>query len=355
MLLLNGFTNLKDVVNERVVGDLIPTVTTAVDQSIAEHNRVTEAMMGLFVHRTTKGKFRYKSPVAAKLQPLDEHGRARKIKAAGYYDLGLPLRDAGAALGDTRIALVKKTVKEVNDEIAMLLDADKRWLRDQILAALFANAEYTFADAEIGDVVVKPLANNDSQIYLVRAGAEGGETANHFRAVTAMNDANQPFHTIYRDLTKRPENAGDGKIISMISGNLEANVMGLTNFIEATDPDIQLGVNTSKLTGSLNVPVPGEVIGKVDRNWIVRWDSLPDNYVISVTTSGDRPVAMREHAETELQGFNRVAQRNDDPYYESQFTRHAGFGAYNRVGAIVTKVDGDGTYDVPTDLAQPMI
>jgi hypothetical protein len=354
MELLNGFTNLKDVVNERVVGDLIPTVTTAIDQAIAEHNKVTEDMIRLFVHRTTQYKVRYKSPAAAKLQPLDEHGRARKIKAAGYYDVGFPLREAGAALGDTRIALAKKTVQQANDQIAMLLDADKRWLRDQILAGLFDNAGYTFSDAEHGDVAVKGLANGDSTTYLVRAGAENGATANNYRFITAMNDAGQSFRTIFHDLTKQPENAGGGKVISMISGNLEASVMNLANFIEVNDPDITLGLSNDKLTGALGVSVPGEVIGKVDRNWIVRWDSLPDDYVISTITSGDRPLAMREHPEAELQGFNRVADRNDDPYYESQFVRYAGVGGWNRVGAIITKVDPT-AYGVPTGYAQPMV
>lgn len=353
MQLLNGFTNLKDVVNERVIGDLIPVVTKSIDQAIAEHNKVTEDMMRLFVTNTSDYKVRYKSPAAAKLQPLDEHGRARKVKAAGYYDLGFPIRDAGIALGDTRIALVKKTVKQVHDQIAMLLDADKRWLRDQILAVLFDNAGYTFADPEHGDVAVKGLANNDSTIYLVRAGAENGETAQHYRNVTAMDDANQSFHTIFRDLTKRPENAGNGQVISFIPGNIETNVMGLANFVEATDPDITLGSGSSKLTGTLGASVPGQVIGKVDRNWIVTWDSLPDNYIISVITSGDRAVALRQHPEAELQGFNRVATRNDDPYYESQYVRHAGFGAWNRVGAIVTEVAG--AYAVPTGFGQPMI
>lgn len=353
--LLNGFSNLKDVVNERVTGDLIPTVTTAIDQSIAEHNKVTEDMMRLFVTDTTEFKIRYKSPfAAAKLQPLDEHGRARKIKSAGYYDLGFPLRDAGVAIGDTRIALAKKTVGEVNTQIQTILEADKRWLRDMILAALFDNAGYTFLDPEHGDLAVKGLANGDSVEYLVRAGNEAGETANHFRTITAMNDGNQNFNTIQRDLHKRPENAGGGKVISFIPGNLEASVMGLANFIEVTDPDIQLGANTEKLTGSLGASVPGEVLGKVDRNWIVRWDSLPDNYVISTITSGDRPLAMRQHPEAELQGFNRVASRDDDPYYESQYVRYAGFGAWNRVGAIVTQVTG-GSYAVPSGFAQPMV
>lgn len=309
--------------------------------------------MNLFVDKTTKHKIRYKSPVAAKLQPLDEFGRARKIKQAGYYDLGFPIRDAGGALGETRITLVKMTVKEVNDRIAMMLDADKRWLRDQILAALFDNVGYTFSDDEFGDLDIKGLANGDAVKYLIRAGAEDGETANHYRTITAMDDANQNFAQIFTDLTKRPENRG-GEVITMIPTNLEADVMALADFIEKDDDDIAVSNTKDRLVGSLGADVPGEVIGKVNRNWIVRWDALPDSTMVSVSTGGDRPLVMREHPEPELQGFQRVSERDDDPYYEAQYIRLAGFSAFNRVGAIVTQVTG-GAYTVPTGFEQPMV
>lgn len=351
--LLNGFMNLKDVVNNRVIGDLIPVVTDAVDQTIREHNKVTADMRSLFVQETTQYKLRYKQMGAAKLAPLDEHGRAPKVKAAGHYDLGLPIRDAGLATGDTRIAIAKMTVQDVNDRLAMLLQADQRWQRDMILGALFDNTGYTFSDPEHGDLAVKGLANSDGTLYLIRAGAEAGAEFNSYRFTATLNDAGSPFAAIYRDLTKQPENFGGGKVISFIPTNLEDEVMALTSFIEETDPDITLGANSDRLTGGFDVSVPGEVIGKVDRNWIVRWDALPDNYIISTITSGARPVAMRQHPEPELQGFNRVANRDDDPYYESQYVRYAGFGAWNRVGAIVTKVDS--SYTVPTGFEQPMV
>jgi hypothetical protein len=348
--LLPGFSNLKDVVNNRVIGDLIPEVTEAYDRTLEEHNTVTNQMLDLFCTPTTLHKVKYKSPVAARLMGLDEHGRARKAKGAGSYDLGFPIYQAGLAIGDTRIAMIKNTVKDVNDKLAMLLDADKRWLRDMIFAALLDNAGYTFGDDEYGDIAVKAIANGDSQEYLIRAGSEAGETGvNHFRAQAAtLADASNPFPTIYRDLTKRPENVG-GNVITFIPTNLEDEATGLATFMEESDPDITLGVNTDRLTGTLNASVPGEVLGKADRNWIVRWDALPDNYTISISTGGDRPLAMRQHAEAELQGFNRVRAKDDSPYFESEFQRHAGFGAWNRVSAIITRF-GNASYAVPTGL-----
>jgi hypothetical protein len=43
--------------------------------------------------------------------------------------------------------------------------------------------------------------------------------------------------------------------------------------------------------------------GYADKNWIVEWRSLPDNYIISVTTNGEKPVAMREEPEAGVAGL----------------------------------------------------
>jgi len=344
--LLYGFTGLKDVVNERVTGDLIVPVTEAIDRTIEVHNKVTEDMLRLFTQPTTQYKVRYKSPFAAKLQPLDEYGRARKVRQAGYYDVAFPIKSAGTALGETRLALAKMTIGQVNERIALILDADKRWLRDEILSALFGNTEYTFMDEEHGDLTIKPIANGDDTRYLLRMGAEQGETADHFLSIPSMDDANNNFSAIHQLLTKRPENAGDGKVITFIPTNLRDDVENLAAFKEASDPDITEGIGKDRLTGTLNASVPGEVLGKVSRNWIVEWGAMPSDYMISVITSGDRALAMRQHPEAELQGFYRSADRVDSPFFESQYERHAGFGGWNRVNVVVTKVGG--AYSVPS-------
>jgi len=62
---------------------------------------------------------------------------------------------------------------------------------------------------------------------------------------------------------------------------------------------------------------------------------------------------MREEPEAELQGFQQVARRDDHPFYESQWLRIAGFGGYNRVGAVVRRI-GNGSYAVPTNYGCPM-
>ena len=353
MAILYGFTNLKDVFSQRVDDVGVAVVNDAIDATIAEHNRQLAALVGLFATPTTEYKMRYRTPVAARLQPLDENGRARPIKLAGYYDVAFPLQEAGTAWGQTYKASKKMTVQEANDILNTLLTADKRWMRDHILAALFTNASWTFADDQHGDLTVKGLANSDTDTYLVQTGADAGATDTHYLAqANAIDNSNDPFPTIYDELTEHPENTGE--VVVLIPSNVKTAVQALSGFYPNTDPNLNAGMASTTLRGSLGTPLPGTLLGYHEaRVWIAEWKSLPSGYMIATMTGGPRSLLMREEMEASLRGFNRVADRNDHPFYESQYLRIAGFGANNRVGALVQRI-GNGSYAIPTNYTSPM-
>jgi len=348
-----GFMNLTEVFGRRVTEVGVNVVTAAVEQSVAEHNRQIDALTGLFVEKTTNFKTRFRTATAARLQPLDEQGRALPIVTAGQYDVAFPLQMAGAALGNTFYAREKMTVGEVNELTGTILTADMRWMRDHILAALFNRAGWTYTDPEHGALSVVGLASGDTTTYHIINGADTAATDDHYLyQAAAIADGNNPFPTMYSELTEHPENSGE--VIALVpSANLAA-VQALTTFNPLRDTNIQPGSGTDVLVGSLGAQVPGRVIGYLDSKvWIVEWRSLPDNYLIAVCTGGPRPLAMRQEPESSLQGFVSVAERNDHPYYERQYQRIAGFGGWNRVGALIQRV-GTGSWAVPTGYDVPM-
>jgi hypothetical protein len=350
---LYGFVNLKDVFSQRVDDVGVAVVNDAIDATIAEHNRQMAALLSLFVEPTTEYKVRYRTPAAASLQPLDENGRARPIKMAGYYDIAFPLQDAGTAWGQTYKASKKMTVEESNNVLNTLLTADKRWMRDHILAALFASTTWTFSDEQHGSLSIKGLANADTDTYLIQAGTDAGATDTHYLAqANAISNADDPFAAIYSELTEHPENSGD--VVVLVPTGLKASIQGLSAFYPQADPNINPGIATTTVRGSLGTALPGTLLGyHEERVWIAEWKSLPANYMVAVTTGGPRPLAMREEPEQSLRGFNRVAERNDHPFYESQYLRIAGFGAQNRVGALAYRI-GNGAWAIPTNYTSPM-
>lgn len=349
-LLGYGFRDLRDQADSQITEQLIPVINTAITDTVAFHNEEMDRVLSLFVKKTTEHALRYRTPTDAKLQPLDEHGRARKIRVGAQYDVGFPLQAAGLAEGATDTTRKLETVQDVSDITITMTMADKNWMLDHVLATLFADADWTYVDERFGSLVVKPLANGDAITYLGRNGSSA--TADHNTGqAAAIADLTNPFPGIYSRLT-RPMGSS-GRVFSFVASNLVASIQGLGSFFDEPDPNIRPGANTEELTGTFPVGIPGEVVGYTNRVWIIDWPRLPDNYIISVIETGERPVALREYEVASLRGFRRAGERNDYPYFETQFKRDAGFGIWNRTGADVMEI-GDATYDVPTDYAVPM-
>ena len=351
--LLYGFTKLADLAAERVTTVGLDVVRKAIDASVAEHNRQISALTSLFVTPTTKYSIRYRTPTAARLQGMDESGRPRPIRWSGHYDIAFPLQMAAISWGETYVAAQKMTVQEASDFTSTLISADARWMRDHILAALFGRTAWTFVDDEHGSLTIKGLANTDGTTYLTLTGADAGADDEHYLAqANAIDSSNDPFPTIYAELMEHPENSGD--VVALVPSGLKSAIQGLSGFNKLPDVNIQPSVTADRLTGQLGLSVPGEVFGYHDAKvWLVEWRSMPANYMIAMTTGGERPLAMREDPEPELRGFRLVGQRNDHPFSESVWQRRAGFGAYNRVGAVVQRV-GNGAYAIPTNYTSPM-
>jgi hypothetical protein len=349
---LYGFHSLADVFSRRVTEVGEELVSNAIRETIAEHNRQMDALMGLLVRRTTSFQINFKTANAHRLQPLDEWGRALPVKLAGMYQLAFPLYMAGSAWGANFISRQKMTVGEANDVTSQMITADARWLRDNILAALYTNVNRTFSDPEHGALVVKPLANGDTDTYSIISGSEMPATDTHYSAqANAIDDANNPFPGIHDELVEHPEN-GD-RVIAMVPTGLRASIEGLATFFAAPDPNISLGIASDRLVGSFGEPVPGEVFGYADGVWVSEWRALPADYIIAINVGGEAPLAMREDEEEQLRGFAQIATREDHPYWEAQYMRRAGFGAWNRVGALVHRV-GNGAYAIPTGYTAPL-
>lgn len=347
-----GFHNLQNVFDRRVSTVGVATIATAIQQSVDEHNRQMNALIALFAQRTTDFQIQYRTPALARLQPSDEQGRARPIRPGGQYTVAFPLQRGLAAWGSTYEANVKMTVEEANEATNTLLMADARWMRDHILAALFDNAGFTFTDDEHGALAVKGLANSDSVTYQILAGADSQATDTHYLAqANAIGDADNPFDNIYAELMEHPDNGGE--VVALIPTNLRAATEALTLFNEIEDPALRPSANRDVLIGTLGVETPGVLFGRVNQVWCVEWRSAPSSYILALCTEGERALAMREHPEAELQGFKKDADRNDYPYLEGQWARRAGFGAKNRVGALVYRV-GNGSYAVPTGYTTPL-
>ncbi len=357
---LFGFMNRRDLLDQRVTDSTIAEFNTAIDETLAEHTRQLDAVMGLFVTKTTEYKERYAAAVLARSQPLDENGRALPIKRAGYAEVAYPILGSGNAWGANRVTLAKMTGREVQNILNTIINGDIRWMRDHIIAALTygtsGGSGWTFTDPLRGALTIQGLANGDTQTYQIQSGSDAGTTDTHILAQSsAIDTSNNPFDNIYAELMEHPENGG--QVVALIPTALKASVMGISGFKDVADVNVRVGADNDVLVGTLGVPTPGTLFGYTDKVWLVEWPALPATHIIATTTEGERALAMREEPEAELQGFKRIAEGmsiDSCPFYESQYQRFAGFGARNRVGAVAYYAGVSGTYAVPTGYDSPM-
>lgn len=352
MAVLLGLLNQADLYDTRVTTAGVQVVQRSIDESVAEHNRQLNALLALFTTTRTDPQTRYLAAGATRLQPLDENGRARPIKPGGYATLGFPLQDAGIAWGRNYRTSIKMTVREVANVVAMMMDADSRWMRDHLLAALFyenSTTPWTFTDPLFGAISVYGLANGDTQTFQILSGADSATTDDHVKGATSITEA--VFQDIHDELVEHPENGPE--IIAFVPTASSATVQALTNFYPVPDTNLISGVAVTQFNGVLNATVPGKLIGYIAGCKVVEWAGMPANYILGVAAGGEAPIALRQEPEAELQGFRKVADRNDHPWYEQQYLRVAGFGAWNRVGAIIYRTDS-ASYAIPTGYSSPM-
>lgn len=348
-----GFVSLQDAFSRRVIEVGVDQVYTAIQLTVDAYNQQLNILLSDLCERTTLHKRLYRTMSAARLQPIDENGRALPIKTGASYTVGWPLRRAAAAWGQGYEAGLRMTVEEANEQTRLMLLADTVWMRDHVLGALLDNASWTFTDELFGDVTILPIANGDAQKYFILGGATDPVTAQHFVAQSAaIDDTHNPFPTAWSTLRQYADNTGP--IYALVPSNLIASIEALSTFLPLPDPNIRPGSAQTILLVDPGITTPGILRGYLEeRIFIYEWVGMPSNYIILRAQGSPPPLAMREDDIPELQGFRQVSNDADDfPWAELQYRRKAGFGALNRTAAYVIQI-GSGSYAVPTGYGHP--
>lgn len=346
-----GFVGYEHLADERIADGNVRVVNDAIVASLAEHNRVVNAALDELVERTTEYSTRYKLPGGGTLQPLDDLGNPVVVRAEGYYDVAFPIQGGATAWGDNRVSRALMTVAEADRYTfdALLKDAD--WMRRHILAALLDNTSWSFEDKAKGALTVQPLANDDAVTFLRRSGQTA--TDNHYYAqADAISDAANPFETFYDELNEHPENAGP--YVAYVATNLKASIRGLGDFVDEKNEDVDPGALAPSLLTRVDRGMGSRVLGYVNGIYVVEWELMPSNYGVVVARGArTKPLRMREYPAAALQGFFPENFSPDGNLVERRMIRYAGFGAYNRVGAMSFRI-GNASYAVPADYSTPM-
>lgn len=353
-----GFIALEDMFARRVLEVGVEIIDTAITESTAEYSRQIQEIFSIWAEPSTVAKQVVILPGSGTLQSLDEFGVPIPVKDESKYEAGYPIRLGGDAWGVSRLTKKKMTVEEANRKTLASFRRDSDWLRRHMLAAVLTNTAYNFNDKELGTLQVVPLANNDSTPYF-RDGVAVPSTDNHYFAqAAAIGDAANPFPTIYNALAEHPSN--EGPFVVYVPSNLRNAIYALADFVEVADTELVLAANVNQLRNISDTElarikgVGNEVLGRINKLWVVEWKALPDGYMVGVATGNPQPfMRMRQDEEPELQGFFRETFSSDGAREEYRFLRYAGFGVRDRTAAVVYQI-GNASYQIPSAFQAPL-
>jgi len=362
--LVYGFQDLESLKTTRVQEVGIQETFERIQQWNTEVNRVYDAIFGTFTVRDERWNInpimKYQLPSAVRAQYVDEFGVAKPGLEEGSTQVGLPLWRYELAFGSSFEALAKMTVEEYSRKLARIERGDRKEGIKQFLWALFNNSNYTFASTEeaLPDIPVKCLANTDGEKYVLRSDADPAEAEHYTAQAGAIGELADPFLGIKTLLTSYVGTTVNDRIVTFVGDSTNAtNITNLSGFhrIDRTK-FTRWGDNVSlvDMGADTYIGMGEEVLGEHEEGvLVVRWQSIPANYLVSINLDAPPPVGIREDIAPSLRGlFNINALEDSGNLLLSRYRRKIGMAPVNRTAATVRRI-GSASYDVPATVIQP--
>lgn len=340
-----------DTLGQKVVYDLIA-------EYLMSGNDMLEQAMSVFVEAVTQDhQERYRLTATGRLQRTRDGAKPAVSRTVGYWDVAYPLDNFADALTVTDIARAYMTAAEFQMYLDGTYQMGVNTRRYEILRRLFNNSAYTFEDEIKGALTIQPLANGDATKYPpTLANEETEETEDHYLvsgyAPAAISDANNPYVTLRKELVEHfGRNTGGPNVITFINDAQQTLTESLTDYVPVVDRFITPGNDTDVPTTA--VPGPGELIGRTNGCHVKIWDSIPENYILSVHLDAPKPLKERvDPADTGLpRGLRMVAEQPDHPLQNWYWRDRFGYGTANRLNGALMFLDAGALYVVPSKYA----
>ena len=327
-------------------------------------NEEIRRVYSVFISQTTtKYTLRYKLPGNGYLQRREADGRYGSVKAYGSWDVSFPLEDFGAMVVGNDVDMAYMTVAELDHHIRTVTQQNVNTNRYEILKALMTRSNGTFVDKNHGSLTIRRLANTDGTTYPPVLGSVTDADDEHYAesgfAATAIDDTHDPWtgvgmtgsFSIVDELEEHfGASAGSAEIVSFVNQAEVPEIQGLTDFVDVDIRQVREGAQTAQVVGA-PMDIPGVVIGRHRSGaWIVRWDWVPANYILSIHTGVEAPLQKRvDPPETGLgMDLQLVAQDEEFPFKEMIWRNRFGVGVANRLNGCVVELGTGGSYTDPT-------
>lgn len=327
-----------------------------VDEWLMRENEDFETSTPLFIEDFTEGfKERYPLPGGGYLQKRNNQGRFAAAKASGNVNVAFPIEDNGVSIAWNDVTLAKMTGRQLENHIVTTQTQNNNTFRFEMLKRLFDNVQTDFEDEDYGDLEIEPLANGDVVKYPPVVGSRTDATEDHYLGTayvaSAISDTNNPLTVIRPELTHHFGAVTGGRNIVVFCNSAQSDVFsGLQDFREVADNFVMPGDDADQPFNFPQVPAAAQVLGRSNGCWVVEWDEIAANYLLSIDGDVNAPLKVRvDESDTGLpRGLALVATDMNSPFTQSVWRNRFGIGCANRLNGVVMFVGGTSSYTIPT-------
>lgn len=263
------------------------------------------------------------------------------------------------------------TAAQLDTILTQAMEADNALLFDQVMKALFNNANRT-ATINNAPYTVTALYNADSSYIPMYNGTAFPGNHTHYLGSGAATLDSTDLDQLANLVIEHGYSRGQGYSMMILVNQTEGDVIktfrrGVANnnsqtavydFIPAAGVGFMLPVGWEVAVGSQ----PGnrfagmDVIGAYGPYLIVQNNNIPSGYMVAAATQGGGSalnlVGVREHSLASLQGLIQKPGNNANyPLIDSFFIRGLGTAVAQRGAAAIMQVVASASYTVPTSMA----
>jgi hypothetical protein len=356
---LVGTYSLEDLLAQRFVPAAqfgFDNIARAIQAHLDWLNGQVADQMSLIAESSADVRRVYGGSESMQMKEVDELGFARTQKDSNGAEVDFPLRKFSISTGWTSDFIARATPADLAQKAIDVETAYVTRLRQELSAALFGKANYSFVDW-LGDgttLAIKKLLNADGMaVPNAPDGTTFAGTHQHYAGTTGAALAYTDIDAVIANVTEH----------------------GLTNvqlFINAANVATLAALSGTKFTAlTLAVlAVPGRTSGTVDTQVVTDdpanklvgyWAGYPvltrswvpsGYYMANAMNAPMKPIVHRLDKFSALNGMRMVFQLNAHPLTAQTFEAEIGFGAWGRHSAAILDGGNQTTYSSPGGLVR---
>ncbi len=355
-----GTYSLEDLLAQRFV----PASEFGFDQiakAIQAHldwlNAQVADQMGMIAETTDDVRRIWGGSEDGEMVEVDETGVARTQKESSGAEIDFPLRKFSRSTGWTADYMARATPADLATKVLKYEAAYVTRLRQELAAALFGKANYSFVD-KFGDgttLAIKRLANADGMAI---PNAPDG---------TSFNAATHQHYNGY--ISGSAQNADIDALILNVTEHGFTNVQLIVNQANVATLAAMTNTKFTALTLAV-VAVPGRTSGTVDTQVVTDdpanklvgyWAGYPvitrswvpsGYYVAAAVDAPQKPIVHRIDKFSALNGLRLVAEFQRHTLTAQTYEAEIGFGVWGRTSAAILDGGNATTYSNPSGLVR---